>query len=57
MRLFSKELEAHKLIHRKQYDIVPPKVEYSLTERGMALIPVLKSLDQWGKEQIEFDWT
>ena len=49
------ELEAHKLVHRKQYDTVPPKVEYSLTERGMALLPVFKSLDQWGNEQIKFD--
>lgn len=49
------ELEAHKLVDRKQYDTVPPKVEYSLTERGMALLPVLKSLDQWGNDQISFD--
>lgn len=49
------ELEAHQLVLRKQYSTVPPKVEYSLTERGHALFPVLKSLDAWGREQIEYD--
>jgi DNA-binding HxlR family transcriptional regulator len=49
------ELEGYHLIHRKQYDIIPPRVEYSLTERGRTLIPVLKALDAWGREQIEFN--
>ena len=37
-----KELEADKLIHRKEYPQIPPKVEYSLTERGKSLIPKLQ---------------
>jgi DNA-binding HxlR family transcriptional regulator len=49
------ELKTNQLITRKQYDIVPPKVEYSLTKRGKSLIPVLKALDLWGKEQISLD--
>ncbi|MBD7912294.1 MULTISPECIES: helix-turn-helix domain-containing protein [Clostridium] len=49
------ELESHKLIIRTQYDTIPPKVEYSLTERGKALLPALNSLYVWGKEQIEID--
>jgi DNA-binding HxlR family transcriptional regulator len=49
------ELEAHQLISRKQYDIIPPRVEYSLTKRGKELIPFLKALDLWGKEQIALD--
>lgn len=49
------ELEAHHLIHRRQYDTVPPKVEYSLTERGKTLIPLLRELDAWGRQQIETD--
>ena len=49
------ELEAHHLVYRKQYNTVPPKVEYSLTERGRTLIPVLKELDAWGRKQIELD--
>ena len=42
-----KELEADNLINRKVHQIVPPKVEYSLTEFGLSLIPILKSLSNW----------
>ena len=42
-----KELEADSLINRKVHQIVPPKVEYSLTEFGLSLIPILKSLSNW----------
>lgn len=45
-----KELEDSDLIHREQYNQVPPKVEYSLTEKGMTLIPVLEIMSQWGKK-------
>ena len=43
-----KELEADDLINRKEYNQLPPKVEYSLTERGKSLIPLLDGLCQWG---------
>jgi DNA-binding HxlR family transcriptional regulator len=43
-----KELQRRGLIHRRQYDVVPPKVEYSLTELGRGLAPVLESIVQWG---------
>jgi DNA-binding HxlR family transcriptional regulator len=36
------------LVHRKVYKVVPPKVEYSLTERGKGLRPVLKEMGLWG---------
>ncbi|URZ08600.1 winged helix-turn-helix transcriptional regulator [Clostridium felsineum] len=49
------ELEAHKLIIRKQYNTIPPKVEYCLTERGKDLLPALNALYDWGKEQMEID--
>lgn len=49
-----KELEEHKLIVRTQYEMIPPKVEYSLTERGRALLPALNELHKWGEEQIKF---
>ena len=49
------ELETHHLVLRKQYDTIPPKVEYSLTERGKTLIPVLREIDKWGRAQIELD--
>jgi len=45
-----KELETDNLIKRKEYEQLPPKVEYSLTERGKSLIPLLDDLCQWGDE-------
>ena len=42
------ELEGHELIVKKIYPVVPPKVEYSLTEFGKTLIPVISALGQWG---------
>ena len=45
-----KELEADNLIQRKMYPQVPPKVEYSLTERGASLMQVLDKLCDWGNE-------
>lgn len=43
-----KELEANGLISRKEYSQVPPKVEYSLTEKGQTLIPILELMSEWG---------
>src|SRR5690348_13889296 len=43
-----KELQQRGLIHRKQFDVVPPKVEYSLTESGRGLVPVLDAIIEWG---------
>lgn len=43
-----KELEEHALISKVIYPVVPPKVEYSLTEFGKTLIPVLGDLGSWG---------
>lgn len=45
-----KELEADRLIMRKEYPQIPPKVEYSLTERGKSLMKVLDQLCVWGTE-------
>ncbi|MGX7688990.1 helix-turn-helix domain-containing protein [Flectobacillus sp. BAB-3569] len=47
------ELEAHDLVTKKIYPVVPPKVEYSLTEFGKSLIPVLSVLGQWGDNNEE----
>lgn len=43
-----RELEADRLIQRKVYAQVPPKVEYSLTDLGLDLIPVFSQLCKWG---------
>ena len=45
-----KELEADDLIIRKVFDQIPPKVEYSLSERGHSLVKVLDKLCDWGNE-------
>lgn len=45
-----KELENDGLVHRKEYPQIPPKVEYSLTERGKSLIPILDNLCEWGDQ-------
>ncbi len=50
-----KELEESGLISRKQYSEIPPKVEYSLTDRGSALIPALNALYEWGEEQMKLN--
>ena len=43
-----KELEQDGLIIRKEYPQIPPKVEYSLTEKGKKLIPILNAMCAWG---------
>ncbi|WP_054707158.1 helix-turn-helix domain-containing protein [Bacillus sp. JCM 19041] len=48
-----KELENDQLINRQEYPQVPPKVEYSLSEKGLSLIPVLDAICYWGEEQLE----
>ena len=44
-----KELEQDGIVNRKVHQIVPPKVEYSLTEFGLSVIPILKSFSDWNK--------
>lgn len=43
-----KQLQERGLILRHQFDVVPPRVEYSLTERGRQLRPILKAIVAWG---------
>lgn len=46
-----KELIADELINRKQYNEIPPKVEYSLTEKGKSVLPILQSICLWSRQQ------
>ena len=43
-----RELESHALIHREVFPVIPPKVEYSLTETGRSLLPILVAMRDWG---------
>lgn len=45
-----RELEKDNLIFRKVFPVVPPKVEYKLSDKGKSLENILRSLDKWGSE-------
>ncbi|WP_238915978.1 helix-turn-helix domain-containing protein [Clostridium sp. YIM B02555] len=47
-----KELENENIILRKEYPQIPPKVEYSLAQKGQSLIPIVRDMCKWGKENI-----
>ena len=47
-----RELESSHLVHREVYPVIPPKVEYSLTETGRSLLPVLAAIRDWGAEYL-----
>ncbi|WP_143319472.1 helix-turn-helix domain-containing protein [Clostridium sp. HBUAS56010] len=48
-----RELEEDHLINRTVYPVVPPKVEYSLSELGTSIRPILGSIYTWGTEYLE----
>ena len=50
-----KELESSGIIHREQYNEVPPRVEYTLTEKGKSVIPALAQLAGWAAEDMYGD--
>nr|WP_204343448.1 helix-turn-helix domain-containing protein [Paenibacillus elgii] len=50
LSIMLKELEADGLIIRKEFPQVPPKVEYSLSERGLSLVPLLNMMCEWGEK-------
>ena len=43
-------LESYGVIHREVYPVVPPKVEYSLTEMGKDFLPILDSINKWAEK-------
>lgn len=42
-----KELQTAGIVERRSYDEIPPRVEYSLTERGWSVMPILRSICRW----------
>lgn len=50
-----KELLADDIIIRKQYNEIPPKVEYALTDKGKSVLPILQSICHWSRDNIEED--
>ncbi len=48
------QLEEHELVQKKVYQQLPPKVEYSLTEKGRSLLPVIDTLGHWGEDNRDF---
>ncbi len=54
-RVLSRELKtlaAYGLIKRTDYQVVPPKVEYSLTPLGQSLLPILTPMIEWGRQHL-----
>lgn len=49
-----KELEGHGIVEKKTYPQLPPKVEYSLTEIGWSLMPIIDAMNQWGDANRSF---
>ena len=47
-----RELESQELIHREVYPVIPPKVEYSLTQTGRSLLPILVAMRDWGADYL-----
>ncbi|MHA6484575.1 winged helix-turn-helix transcriptional regulator [Paenibacillus sp. strain BS8-2] len=47
-----RELEYHDIVHRKVYQQVPPKVEYSITEYGVGMTPLLEAINSWGTQHV-----
>lgn len=47
-----KELIENGIVHREQYNEIPPRVEYSLTPSGSELVPLIKAIVNWGEKNI-----
>ena len=48
-----RELESQQLVHREVFPVVPPKVEYSLTDLGRSLLPILVAMWDWGANYLK----
>ena len=50
-----KDLERQNIVHREVFPETPVRIEYSLTEKGMSLLPVMKEIEKWSQEWIEIN--
>ncbi|WLR46634.1 helix-turn-helix domain-containing protein [Halobacillus litoralis] len=48
-----REMERDGIVHREVYPVVPPKVEYSLTDFGQSLEPIIQLMFDWGEQHVE----
>lgn len=48
-----RDLEAYGIVHREQFNEIPPHVEYALTQKGRALLPAFFELAKWGAQYLE----
>lgn len=48
-----RDLETLEIVHREQFNEIPPRVEYSLTAKGKELLPMFMELDRWGRKNLE----
>ena len=48
-----KQLEQDNIITRKQYDQIPPKVEYRISSKGRSLVPIISALCNWGTDNMQ----
>ncbi|MCS5347948.1 helix-turn-helix transcriptional regulator [Staphylococcus aureus] len=48
-----RDLEKQDIVHREVYPVVPPKVEYSITDYGKSIIPVLEAIIEWGEKHLD----
>lgn len=47
-----KQLEKEEIISRREYSVIPPKVEYRLTKKGATLLPILGAMYDWGESNL-----
>lgn len=50
-----KELVADSIVNRRQHDTIPPKVEYSLSDKGRTVVPILQSICAWSGQYVDTD--
>ncbi len=48
-----RDLERDGIVHREVYPVVPPQVEYSLTQKGCTLAPILHAMEKWGNTNMK----